>query len=84
MEITGKIKVILPEEKVSDKFTKREFVITTEGNYPQDIIMQASKTLALHKFSEGDKVEVSINIKGREYNGRYYTSIEAWGIKSLN
>jgi hypothetical protein len=84
MQIIGTIKVILPEVQVTEKFTKREFVITTEGNYPQDIIMQASKTLALNQFTEGEKVEVSINIKGREHNGKYYTSIEAWGIKSIN
>ena len=40
LKIKGKVKVINPTQVVSEKFKKREFVITTEGEYGQDILFQ--------------------------------------------
>ena len=37
MEVTGKIKVVNPEQQVSATFRKRELVVTTEEQYPQHI-----------------------------------------------
>ena len=37
MEIIGKVKLIRDEQSFASGFTKREFVITTEEQYPQDI-----------------------------------------------
>ena len=39
-EIKGKILAIGNEERVSDKFKKREFVIQTEGKYPKTVCLQ--------------------------------------------
>ena len=40
-----RIKVINPTQQVSEKFSKREFVVTdsSNGNYPQDILFQATQ-----------------------------------------
>ena len=40
MEVKGKIKVINDTQVVSDKFSKRESVVTTDEIYPQDILIQ--------------------------------------------
>ena len=37
MEITGKVKVIMDMQSFDSGFTKREFVVTTKEQYPQDI-----------------------------------------------
>ena len=37
MEITGKIRVVNPEQQVSATFRKRELVVSTEEQYPQHI-----------------------------------------------
>jgi hypothetical protein len=82
MEITGTIKHINDTEVISDKYKKRTFVITTTDKYPQDIQFQASqdKVDMLNGFKAGQSVTVSFNIRGREYNGKYYNSLDAWKV----
>lgn len=65
-------------------FTKREFVIDDGADkYPQQIKLEAYKDKAedVGKLSRGDVVEVFFNLRGNEYNGRYYTNIQAWRIE---
>ena len=70
MEITGTIKLIKETQFVSDKFKKREFVVTTDDTYPQHILIELAqdKTELINNYKEGDKVKVSINLRGREWN----------------
>lgn len=91
MNIQGKIKVVMSEQVISDKFKKREFVVTTNDTYPQDILIQLTqdKCSLLDGFKAGDGVDVSINLRGKEYTGkdgvvRYFNSIEAWKIVSCD
>lgn len=89
MELTGTIKKIFDTEKVSDRFTKREFVITTEANtpYPQHVSLIATqdKCAQLDNFSEGEEVRVQFNVRGREWSGgngvKYFTTLEAWRME---
>ena len=82
--IKGKIKLIEATQEISDKFSKREFVITTtEDKYPQDIKLEFTKEkcVELDKFSVGDDVEVSFNIRGSEWKGKYFINLSAWKIE---
>jgi translation initiation factor IF-3 len=89
MEITGTLKVKFDTQKVSEKFSKREFVLTTEAStpYPQHISMQFTqdKCQLLDLYNIGDNVKVQINLRGREWNGpqgiKYFNTIEAWRIE---
>ena len=47
-------------------YKKREFVITTNEQYPQDVKLECikDKTSLLDGLSEGDDVEVSFNVRG--------------------
>ena len=38
------------------------------------------KVQELAKYSTGDKVKVSFNLKGREYNGRWYNDLQIWKL----
>ncbi len=82
MKVTGTIKLINAEQVISEKFRKREFVITTEDKYPQDILFQLTQnnTDLIDTIRVGEKVEVSYNLRGKEYNGRYYVSLDAWQV----
>jgi hypothetical protein len=82
MKVTGTIKLINAEQVISEKFRKREFVITTEDKYPQDILFQLTQnnTDLIDTIRVGEKVEVSYNLRGKEYNGRYYVSLECWQV----
>lgn len=89
MEITGKIKFIGSTQQVSDKFSKREVVVSTEEQYPQHISVEFNqdKCSILDKYSVGDDVTVGINLRGREYTNpntgelKYFNSIQGWNIK---
>jgi hypothetical protein len=89
MEVQGTIKLIKETQTVSDKFRKREFVITTEDTYPQHILIELTqdKTELVNNYKVGDKVKASINIRGREYDGgqgvRYFNTIQAWRIEPI-
>ena len=87
MQVTGKIKVIKATEVVSEKFSKRELVVTTNDQYPQDIMIQFTqdKCNLLDELSEGMDVAVSINIRGREWvspqgESKYFNTIEGWKV----
>jgi hypothetical protein len=82
--IKGAIKLINPIKVISDKFSVREFVVTTpDAKYPQDILFQTinDKMDVLESLGVGQQVEVSYNVRGREFNGRYYNTLDAWKIE---
>lgn len=90
MEVSGKIKVINPEQQVSASFRKRELVVTTDEQYPQHIIMEFTqdKCDLLNSYKVGEGVKVSINIRGREWvspqgETKYFNSIQGWRIERL-
>ena len=92
LKLIGKVKLILDLQSWDSGFTKREFVITTNEQYPQDVKLECikDKTSLLDGLSEGDDVEVSFNVRGNEYNGKYYVNLQAWrltnsgGAESIN
>ena len=92
MQINGTIKVINDTQTISDKFSKREFVLTTEANtpYPQHVSMEFTqdKCGLLDKYQVGQEVSVDFNLKGREWNGpqgtKYFNTLQAWKIEAVN
>ena len=83
-EATGSIKVIMDTQTFPSGFTKREFVITTgDENYPQDIKFELIKDKCswLDKYSDGQNVTVSFDIRGNEYKGKYYVNLNCWKIQ---
>jgi hypothetical protein len=91
MKISGQIIHIGQLEIMSEKFKKREFVIQTEGQYPQEIQLQVTqdKCDLLNNLKFGDIVDASINIRGRSWTSKegvkkWFNSIEAWSINYGN
>jgi hypothetical protein len=91
MEIQGRIKVIFAPETVGQNgFQKRDLVITTDGQYPQDIIIQFTQQRCdlLDSLQVGQNVKVYINIRGREWTNpqgetKYFNTIEGWKIEVI-
>lgn len=88
MNVIGKIKVINATQVVSDKFKKREIVVTTSEQYPQHIAIEfkQDKCDILDKYKVGDNVNVSINLTGRIWTNpegvdKYFNGIEGWRIE---
>lgn len=91
-KLTGYLKVINDTVQVTEKFSKRDFVVTdTSSMYPQDILFQAAqdKCSMLDGFGEQDQVEVSFNLRGREWTSpqgevKYFNTLDAWRIEKLS
>ena len=92
MEITGKIKWI-DEVKTygSNGFRKREIVITTQEQYPQNILLEfvQDKCELLDQYQIGQDVRIGINLRGREWvnpegQTKYFNSIQGWRIDQLD
>jgi hypothetical protein len=86
LKLSGKIKLINDTQTFDSGFSKREFVITTDEQYPQDVKFEVikDKTSLLDNFSVGDNVDVSFNVRGNEYQGRYFVNLQAWRINKIN
>ena len=91
MEVTGKIKWI-DETKTygNNGFRKREVVITTEEQYPQQILIEfiQDKCELLNNYQVGQNVKIGINLRGREWTNpegetKYFNSIQGWRIDAL-
>lgn len=89
MELQGTITKINDIQTFASGFQKRDFVLTTEEQYPQPILIELLKDkidlIDAHKV--GDKVTVGINIRGREWispqgDEKYFNSITGWKILS--
>jgi single-strand DNA-binding protein len=88
--IIGRINDVWPAQAISDKFTKREFVLEIQdGKYPQQVKFQAvqDKVHQLDAFHVGQQVRVHFNLRGRAYLAKdgttnYFTSLEAWRIEA--
>jgi len=83
-EVEGKLHRIFPTESKSASFQAREFVLEVpDGNYPQLIKFQAvqDRCAMLDEHNEGDTVKVSFDLRGREWNGKYLTNLNAWRME---
>ena len=86
MDIHGSIKLIQDTitgtSKTGNEWKKRTFVITTNEKYPQDLAIDllGENITLIDKYQVGNPVSVSINLRGNEYKGKYYTSIVGWRI----
>jgi len=82
-ELTGRIKAIMATVTYDSGFSKREFVVTApDEKYPQDIKFEVVKEKCdgLNAYHEGQEVVVYFNLRGNEYNGRYFVNLSAWKI----
>ena len=82
-ELEGTVKLIDDTQTFGSGFKKREFVVTSDEKFPQDVKFECTKEKIelLDKVRTGDLVKVSFNIRGNEYKGRYYVNLQAWRIE---
>ncbi len=88
-KLTGTMKLIKDTVQITDTFAKREFVVSdTSSMYPQDILFQAvqDRCTMLDGFQPGEAVEVSFNLRGREWTSpqgevKYFNTLDAWRVE---
>ena len=86
-DLTGKIKLIQEPQTFNSGFTKREMVVIVEdGKCPQEINLEfvQDKIALLDGLQPGQEVTVTFDIRGREYNGRYFNNLQGWKITAAD
>ncbi|MEX2590107.1 MAG: DUF3127 domain-containing protein [Chitinophagales bacterium] len=82
-EVSGRIVKIFDTQVFNSGFQKREFVVETQEQYPQPIKLEffKDKCSVLDKYNEGDQVNVSFNLRGNEYNEKFFVNLQAWKME---
>jgi hypothetical protein len=77
----------MDQQSFDSGFTKREFVVTTDDDrYPQEIKFECvkDKVSLLDNVLAGSRVTVTFDMRGNEYNERYYVNLTAWKIEQTS
>ena len=91
MEVKGFLKVINDVVILSEKFKKREVVVSvSDGKYNQDLLIQFSQDNVdlVDEFAIGQEVVVGINLRGRAWTNpkgeeKYFNTIEGWRVTGV-
>lgn len=83
-ELIGAVRLLHDPQTFASGFTKREFVVETDGKYPQLIKLECVKDRVadLEKVRVNDVVNVSFDIRGSEYKERHYVNLVAWKVEA--
>ncbi len=84
-ETTGTLHKVFDTETKKNNFQVRNFVLKTEGQYPQLVKFQLTQDRCdlMNNFSEGNQLKVYFDIRGTEWNGNYITNLNAWKVESF-
>lgn len=88
MEVKGKITKVLEKQsgvsKADKEWTKLSFILETTEEYNNLYCFEVFGTEKVENFEKynkvGQEVEVSFNVSTNEWNGKYFTSLQAWKI----
>jgi hypothetical protein len=83
-EIEGKLHRKFEVENKTATFQTREFVLEVNtNNYMQYIKFQLTQDRCgvIDPFNQGDRVKVHFDLRGREWNEKYFTNLNAWKIE---
>jgi len=88
-EAVGTLHKVFPEQQVSERFRKREFILTIQdGMYPQYIkfTLTQDRCQLIDGYAPGAELKVTFALSGREWQGSngepmYFTNLEARKIE---
>jgi hypothetical protein len=90
IETTGIVYRIGETQKVTERFSKREFIVELADNpkYPQHVTFQCTgdRCELLNGLNEGDQVRIEFSLRGRLYTSKKtgkeecFNSLDAWKV----
>lgn len=87
MEINVEITRVLEAQKLTTKngeMVKHMFIGKTEGDYPKEICFEVMNEERWNKMKDyvvvGKTVKASFDISSREWNGKFFTSINCFSV----
>lgn len=83
---TGRIVAALPETSGTsakgNAWRKREYVLETQEQYPKKICFSVmNDRIDALNLAVGDTATIDFSIESREYQGRWYTSVNLFNAK---
>lgn len=84
-EITGKIIAVLPTRSGTSargtQWSSQTAVIETHEQYPKRVAFDVlGDKITEFNLQVGEEVTVSFDIKAREFNGKWWNSVNAWQV----
>lgn len=88
MDVSGKLIKVLPLQKGTSargEWQKQEFVVEViNGSFPRNICFQVwNNKVNLESLSPNETIKVFFEIDSREFNDKWFTTLTAWRIESL-
>ena len=85
LNVTGRVLQILPLQQGTSKAGKpwksQMFVLETGGQYPKKIpIKLFGESVDKFPLQVGQEVTASLDLDGREWEGKWFAEIKAWNI----
>lgn len=85
MELNGKVimvgQVRTGTSRSGNQWQMREFAVETNEQYPKKVCFRLfGEAVDKYQLQLNDNVLVKFDIESREYNGRWYTDINAWFV----
>ena len=85
MEIQGKIIVVLPERsgvsQRGNQWRSISYVLETQEQYPKKLTFDVTNDkIDQLNIQLGEILTVQFDINAREYNGRWFNSVNAWNV----
>lgn len=85
MELQGKIIVVLPERNGTsqrgNQWRSITYVLETQEQYPKKLAFDVTNDkIDQLNIQLGEILTVQFDINAREYNGRWFNSINAWNV----
>lgn len=80
----GRLHKIFDTEQKGATFQVRQFVIEVpDDKFPQMISFQLTqdRCTLIDDYTEGDQILVDFDLRGREWNERFFTNLNAWRIE---
>lgn len=92
LKASGKLHVLYETKQISERFSKREFVVELADNprYPQLVMFQLTgdRCSMLDGFNVGEEVDLDFSLRGREWRSpkgetKYFNSLDVWTIERV-
>lgn len=72
--------------KLGNQWSKQEFIVETMDQYPRKVCVQVMGDKIdkfAHLIQKNNVLEIDFDVESREYNGRWFTNVTAYEMRSL-
>ena len=85
-DISGTLVKKYETETKGESFRVRDFVIKANdgGQYDNKFQCTQDRTAIVDDINEGDEIRVHFDLRGRQWQDKYFTNLNAWRVENLS